>query len=172
MKRLKHSMNALKKNEIRLALNLCSTDIAVKTHRRFGCLCYIGSFYSTKNSKIYSGKNKKLFNRKQVQKYLNRLEVAFSLQASVRFKRLAYFYFQFPDNGRRDLLNIAQGIADVMVKTGFLKDDSWQHFVPIFEWCCVDAYPFFIVSPKPIDIFEAQQFIDNQIETYLHRLKR
>jgi hypothetical protein len=103
---------------------------------------------------------------------LNRLEIVFSLQASVQFRRLAHFYFQFPDNGRRDLLNIAQGIADVMVKTGFLKDDSWQYFVPVFEWTCVDIYPFFVVSPKPLDIFEVQRFIDNEIDTYLRRLKR
>lgn len=36
-------------------------------------------------------------------------------------------YFTMPDNRRRDLTNLAEGVMDVLVAAGFLEDDAWQN---------------------------------------------
>lgn len=38
-----------------------------------------------------------------------------------------YISFKLPDNRRRDLTNMAEGILDAMVKAGVIKDDCWKY---------------------------------------------
>jgi Holliday junction resolvase RusA-like endonuclease len=50
------------------------------------------------------------------------------------------FQFRRKTHGRFDYLNIAQGVADAMVKAEYIPDDSADYFIPIFVPYVVDKY--------------------------------
>lgn len=53
-------------------------------------------------------------------------------QRSSIFPVRVKFYFYRQTKRRWDFLNIAQGIADAMVKAGYIPDDDVEHFIPVY----------------------------------------
>ena len=51
------------------------------------------------------------------------------------------FYFYRQTRRRWDFMNIAQGVADAMVKAGYIPDDDVEHFIPVYAGheVCKDA---------------------------------
>lgn len=48
------------------------------------------------------------------------------------------FYFIRATKRRWDFANLVQGVADAMVKAGYLEDDDVEHFIPVYAGHCVD----------------------------------
>lgn len=50
------------------------------------------------------------------------------------------FYVYRQTNRRSDINNLTQGLFDAMTRHGYLEDDSWQKFIPIFVGVGLDKH--------------------------------
>ncbi len=48
------------------------------------------------------------------------------------------FHFIRKTARRWDFVNIVQGVADAMVKAGYIPDDDVEHFIPVWGGCSID----------------------------------
>lgn len=92
-----------------------------------------GNFPSFKNSKQYVG-NGRMIMSKTVQKYLKSYEYQWKTIpyefANENYPMLVGLHFVRGTKHRFDFHNMVQGVADLMVKYGWLKDDSMDYFIP------------------------------------------
>ena len=92
-----------------------------------------GNFPSFKNSKQYVGKGR-LIMSKTVQKYLRQFEYQWKTIpyqfANENYPLLVGFHFVRGTRHKFDFHNMVQGCADLMVKYGWIKDDSMDYFIP------------------------------------------
>ena len=96
----------------------------------------LGNFPSFKNSKQYVGRGK-LIMSKTVQKYLKEFEYQwknppkqFSIMVGGKFPMLIGLHFVRGTKHIFDFHNMVQGVADLMVKHGWLPDDNMDYFIP------------------------------------------
>ena len=47
-----------------------------------------------------------------------------------------YAWFYFPDNRKRDMSNVFESIADILVDAEIIKDDAWQVIESITLFAC------------------------------------
>lgn len=93
-----------------------------------------GNFPSFKNSKQYVG-NGRLIMSKTVQKYLKEYEYQWKTIpydfANENYPLLVGLHFVRGTKHKFDFHNMVQGVADLMVKHGWIKDDSMDYFIPV-----------------------------------------
>jgi hypothetical protein len=104
-----------------------------------------GNTPSSKNSNVWTGRM--LIKSKTVRNYIKNLNLGnskrdpFILQKDTFFKMMEgkekpYFIeFTFIRDNKRlfDLINAAQIIQDLMVKSGWIEDDNYTQLVPVFN---------------------------------------
>lgn len=92
-----------------------------------------GNFPSFKNSKQYVGKGRMLMS-KTVQKYLKAYEHQWKIIplefANENYPMVVGLHFVRGTKHKFDFHNMVQGVADLMVKHGWIKDDSMDYFLP------------------------------------------
>ena len=75
------------------------------------------------------------------------------------------FYVYRQTNRRSDINNLTQGIFDAMTRHGYIEDDCWQKFIPIYVGVGLDKH-----NPRVIIWFYdesktlVEQFIDEMKE--------
>lgn len=71
------------------------------------------------------------------------------------------FYVYRQTNRRSDINNLTQGIFDAMTRHGYLTDDCWQKFIPIYVGVGVDKY-----SPRVLIWFydESKTLVEQFLE--------
>ena len=106
--------------------------------------------YSTKNGQqiIYSKKQQRLMVIKKVVAKRQESTLNVLLMANKRtwdkmvegkpYPLRVCFYIYRKTNRRSDLNNIYQGLFDAMTRAGYLPDDSWKYFIPIYVGAGVD----------------------------------
>ena len=93
----------------------------------------VGNFPSFKNSKQYVGSGR-LIMSKTVQKYLKEFEHQWKIIPDC-FKNSTCpvkvgLHFVRGTKHRFDFHNMVQGVADLMVKHGWIPDDNMDYFIP------------------------------------------
>lgn len=93
-----------------------------------------GNFPSFKNSKQYTGKY--FIMSKTVQKYLKNYEhqwriVPPSFKNQTIFPIIVGLHFVRGTRHKWDFHNMVQGVADLMVKHGWVEDDNTYYFLPV-----------------------------------------
>lgn len=93
----------------------------------------VGNFPSFKNSKQYVGSGR-LIMSKTVQKYLKEFEHQWKVIPDC-FKNSTYpvkvgLHFVRGTKHKFDFHNMVQGVADLMVKYSWIKDDNMDYFIP------------------------------------------
>ena len=98
-----------------------------------------GNVPSSKNSKVWTGKL--LINNSRVYRYKKQAELQFEAHRN-RFLKAAEkkslplqvkFTFYRETQQRFDFNNISQIVCDLMVSAGWIEDDSYKFFVPVFN---------------------------------------
>lgn len=105
-----------------------------------------GNMPSSKNSKQFTGRF--LVNSKTVQKYLKTYSTQWKDEDTIsKFKSYITddcypikLHMVFIRDSRRkfDYINAAQLMCDLMVKYGWLPDDSMEYLIPVFDGYVVD----------------------------------
>lgn len=98
-----------------------------------------GNVPSSKNSKVFTGKF--LVNSKTVQKYLKIYgeqwkdeEMIKKFKLDIKEFPIKLHMFFIRDSKRKfDYINAAQLPCDLMVKYGWIPDDSMEYIIPIFD---------------------------------------
>lgn len=98
-----------------------------------------GNVPSSKNSKVFTGKF--LVNSKTVQKYLKTYgeqwkdeEMIKKFKLDIKEFPIKLHMFFIRDSKRKfDYINAAQLPCDLMVKYGWIPDDSMEYIIPIFD---------------------------------------
>lgn len=67
----------------------------------------------------------------QLSQYENRLEWE-RMSAGLEYPLWVSFCFIRQTRGRWDFANLVQGVADALVKNGYLPDDDVDHFIPVY----------------------------------------
>lgn len=74
-----------------------------------------------------------------------------AMKACCGYPLSVVFYFRRKTKARWDFANLVQGVADAMVKAGYLPDDDVRNFIPIFGGYRVDkdnpGVDFWIIVP-------------------------
>lgn len=108
-----------------------------------------GEIHSSKNSRrIFRGKNGQPFVAKSqaAKDDEDMLLGQFSMQRfewekmtnGYDYPLRVCFHFRRRTHGRWDFANLVQGVADAMVKAGYLEDDDVSHFIPVYSGYTVD----------------------------------
>jgi len=117
----------------------------IKNAQKEDCIVFSGQLYSSKNSRRNFVKNDKIVSIKSSVSL--KQESAFEYQLGLQLPhwqkllkaanfpkyplKLAFEIYR-SRAGRFDYVNIIQGLADGMVKAGYIEDDSADHLIPIF----------------------------------------
>lgn len=68
----------------------------------------------------------------QLSQYENKLEWE-RMSAGLEYPLWIGFCFIRRTHGRWDFSNLVQGVADALVKAGYLPDDDVDHFIPVYS---------------------------------------
>jgi len=105
-----------------------------------------GEIHSSKNHRqIWRRKNGKPFSVKSDVSKADELMMYYQLldqkiewlkmTEGLSFPYHVTFVFMRKTRGHWDFINIVQGVADAMVKAGYIPDDDVEHFIPTFgQW--------------------------------------
>jgi len=55
-----------------------------------------------------------------------------------KYPLYVHFFFARRTKGKWDFVNLVQGVADAMVKAGYIPDDDVEHFIPVYAGHTVD----------------------------------
>lgn len=104
-----------------------------------------GELYSSKNSKriVWNAKTRKPFLTKSVKSLSSEKDLQVQLQANKAkwvkmvgenpsYPIVALFKIYRKTHARFDYTNVTALIFDVMVKCGYMEDDSAKYFIPVF----------------------------------------
>jgi Holliday junction resolvase RusA-like endonuclease len=105
-----------------------------------------GEIHSSKNSrKIFRANNGRTYVVKSVAAKADEQILLYQLieqkptwEASQSRSTHVCFHFIRKTHARFDFANIVQGIADAMVKAGYIEDDSVEFFIPVWAGYEVD----------------------------------
>lgn len=107
-----------------------------------------GEIHSSKNSRrvVYNGTRTVVLKSKAAQadegsmaRQLNDQAMLWSeISRDANYPLLVVFHFIRATRSRWDFANMVQGVADAMVKAGYIPDDDVEHFIPVWGGYSVD----------------------------------
>jgi Holliday junction resolvase RusA-like endonuclease len=116
------------------------------TRKVFESIHIDGEIHSSKNSRQFSIRQKSLF--KSAAAKADEQTMAWQLNAQraewenmthgAKYPYRVQFYFRRKTRARWDFTNLVQGVADAMVKAGYIQDDDVSHFIPGYAGHIVD----------------------------------